>query len=190
MDYNPPISADELKSEFDKLKDVFIGSDSDAKFNASAQMMVLISRYLSHNIEAIDVYPITTVLAEFARIGNGGQPEFIQSQKKLASLETEKNSGGHPIYPQDHMYRASIVAAVDILSKNGYSIAGATRFVAEELGRSAKQVKQLRADFNRRKVLEEAEEFKRTQMSFVFVSERHAKIHVMALLAMVKAGIK
>ena len=62
MDYNPPISADELKVEFDKLKEVFRGDNSSAKFDASTVMMVLILRYLSNNIQSIDVEPITTVL--------------------------------------------------------------------------------------------------------------------------------
>lgn len=86
------------------------------------------------------------------------------------------------------MHRASIVAAVDILSKNGYSVAAAARFVAQVLGRSEDQITQLRKDFNRREVLNEAEEFKRTQLGYVFISEHHAKIHVLALLEMVKAG--
>ena len=81
MDNNPPISADELQVEFDRLKEVFRGSNSFAKFDASAEMMVLISRYLSNSIQSIDIEPITTVLAEYARIANGGKPEFIKSQK-------------------------------------------------------------------------------------------------------------
>ena len=44
MDYNPPISADELQIEFDRLKEVFCGDNSFAKFDALAEMMVLISR--------------------------------------------------------------------------------------------------------------------------------------------------
>jgi hypothetical protein len=44
-------------------------------------MMRLISRYLSNNIDSIDVEPITTVLEEYARIANGGELEFIKSQK-------------------------------------------------------------------------------------------------------------
>ena len=62
MDYNPPISADELQIEFDRLKEVFRGDNSSAKFDASKDMMLLISRYLSNNIQSIDVEPITTVL--------------------------------------------------------------------------------------------------------------------------------
>lgn len=76
MDNNPPISADELQVEFDRLKEVFRGSNSFAKFDASAEMMVLISRYLSNSIQSIDIEPITTVLAEYARIANGCKPEL------------------------------------------------------------------------------------------------------------------
>ncbi|MEK9569479.1 MAG: hypothetical protein VW124_10750 [Paracoccaceae bacterium] len=78
MDNNPPISADELKVEFDKLKEVFRGDNSSAKFDASADMMVLISRYLSNNIQSIDIEPITIGLGEYARIANGRKPEFIK----------------------------------------------------------------------------------------------------------------
>jgi uncharacterized protein YoaH (UPF0181 family) len=180
MDNNPPISADELQIEFDRLKGVFRGDNSFAKFDASAEMMVLISRYLSNNIQSIDVEPITTVLEEYARIANGGKPEFIKSQK---------SGGGRPSDPGNQMHSASIVASVDILAKNGYSVSEAIRFVAEELGRKERTVKQLRSDFNRRQVLPEIENFKRQQSSFVFVTKNEAKIHVLALLAMVKADV-
>lgn len=181
MDNNPPISADELKSEFDKLKSVFVGSDSDAKFNASAQMMVLISRYLSHNIEAIDVFPITSVLGEYSRIAEGAAPEFIKSQKEIS---------GRPADSTNQMYSASIVSAIDILSKYGYSVSQAIRYVAKVLERDEKRIKQLRADFNRRKMKPDVENFKRQQSSIVFSTERDAKGHALALLAMVKAGIE
>ena len=181
MDNNPPISADELQIEFDRLKEVFRGDNSFAKFDASTDMMRLISRYLSHNVESIDVEPITTVLGEYARIANGGEPEFIKSQK---------SGGGRPSNPVSQIHSASIVASVDILAKNGYSVSEATRFVAEELGRKERTVKQLRSDFNRRQMLPEIENFKRQQSSFIFASEKDAKIHVLALLAMVKADVK
>ena len=88
------------------------------------------------------------------------------------------------------IHSASIVASVDILAKNGYSVSEATRFVAEELGRKERTVKQLRSDFNRRQMLPEIESFKRQQSSFISASEKDAKIHVLALLAMVKANMK
>ena len=43
MDNNPNISADELRIEFDKLKEVYRGDNSFAKFDASSEMMGLIS---------------------------------------------------------------------------------------------------------------------------------------------------
>jgi len=181
MDYNPPISADELQIEFDRLKEVFLGDNSFAKFDASADMMRLISRYLSNNIESIDVEPIMTVLEEYARIANGGESEFIKSQK---------SGGGRPNKTVSQIHSASIVASVDILAKNGYSVSEAIRFMAEELGRKVRTVKQLRSDFNRRQMLPEIENFKRQQSSFTFVTENNAKIHVQALLAMVKANVK
>lgn len=181
MDFNPPIYADELQIEFDRLKEVFRGDNSLAKFDASADMMRLISRYLSNNIESIDVEPIMTVLEECARIANGGEREFIKSQK---------SGGGRPNNPVGQIHSASIVASVDILAKNGYSVSEATRFVAEKLGCKERTVKQLRSDLTRRQMLPEIENFKRQQSSFIFVTANDAKIHVLALLAMVKADVK
>ena len=43
MGDNAPISADELKHEFDNLKSVFVEKDFEAKFNAAAQMMLFVS---------------------------------------------------------------------------------------------------------------------------------------------------
>jgi len=37
MEYNAQISSDELKHEFDKLKNVFVATDAEAKFHAAAQ---------------------------------------------------------------------------------------------------------------------------------------------------------
>ncbi|MEK9532627.1 MAG: hypothetical protein VW162_06970 [Alphaproteobacteria bacterium] len=177
MDYNAPISADELKHEFDKLKSVFVGSGSEAKFNAAAQMMLVVSRYLSHNIKEIDVFPITSVLGEYARISEGGEPEFIKSYKE---------ERGRPALSSSQIQTASIVAAVDILAKHGYSVLEAIRFVAAELGRKEKQIKQLRSDFNRRSVDAGVEKFKREQVALKFASDNDARIHALVLLEMVK----
>lgn len=179
MDANPPISADELKAEFDKLSEIFLGHSADAKFNAAAEMMVLISRYLSNNIRYIDVYPINTVLAEYARIAGGGAPEFIKSQKE---------GGGRPVDISNQNHSASIVAAIDILSKYDYSVSDGLELVAKVLGRDEKKIKQLRADFNRREKHPDVEAFKRQQSSLIFSSKSHAENHVSALLAMVKAN--
>jgi len=181
MDNNPPISADELKVEFDKLKEVFRGDNSSAKFDASADMMVLISRYLSNNIQSIDVEPITTVLGEYARIAEGRKPEFIKPAKGRV---------GGAKRPIEQMHSASIVASIDILAKNGYSVAEAVRFVAEKLGREAHKIENLRSDFNRRQMIPEIENFKRQQSALNFLSEKDAKIHVQALLAMFKPDLK
>ena len=179
MDFNPPISAAELKNEFDKLKEVFLGTDSQAKYDAASNMMVLMSRFLSNHIQSLDVYPITMVLAEYERIFEGGEAEFLKSYK---------NEGGRPIVPLHHMHAASIVASVDILAKNGYSVAEAIRIVASELGQKESQIDNLRSNFNWRNKHPDAKEFKRVQSNLDFLSEVDAKIHVLALLKMVKLG--
>ena len=81
MDKNKQILTDEFNNEFNRLKEVFIGSGSEAKFNASAETLALISRYLGYNTRSFDFYPITTVLGEYAKIIEGGKPEFIELQK-------------------------------------------------------------------------------------------------------------
>lgn len=185
MDFNPPISAEELKNEFDKIKQVFISADSKAKYDAASKMMVLISRFLSNHIQSLDIYPITMVLAEFTRISEGGEAEFLKSYKNQDEVE---NKGGRPIVPLNHMHAASIVASVNILAKNGYTVAAAERFVASELGQKVAQINTLRTNFNRRKKYPDAEEFKRVQSNLEFFSEVDAKKHVLALLQMVKFG--
>lgn len=180
-----PISSEELKNEYDKLKEVFLGTDSEAKYDAASNMMMLITRYLGNNIQSLDVYPITMVLAEFARISEGGEAEFLKSHKDDDEV---KKKGGKPIVPLHHVHDASIVSSVDILAKNGYSVAGAIRFVASELGRKESQIDNLRSNFNRRQKNPQAKEFKRVQSNLEFLSEVDAKIHVLALLKMVKLG--
>ena len=180
MDANPPISADELKAEFDKLSEIFHGHSTNAKFIAASEMMVLISRYLSNNIQSLDTYPITTILGEYARIANGAKPEFIKSQKE--------EGGGRPVDITNQIHSASIVAAIDILSKYDYSVSKAIGFVARVLRREKKKIKQLRADFNRREMHPDVENFKRQQSSLIFASNSDAENHVLALLAMIKAN--
>ena len=177
IDHNPPISADELKIEFDSLSRVFRGDDKSAKLNALSMMMVLISRYLSNQIPSIDVLPITVLLSEFARIANGGEPEFLKS---------ELVGSGRPKNLPNQMKLASIVISIDILAKNGHSVAGAIRLIAKKLGHKEKQIKQLRADFNRRTMLPEVADFKKEQSSIAFGSKEQAYLHVEALLTMVK----
>lgn len=182
MDANPPISADELKAEFDKLSEIFHGHSTNAKFIAASEMMVLISRYLSNNIKSLDTCPITTILEEYARIANGAKPEFIKSQKE--------EGGGRPVDITNQIHSASIVVAIDILSKYDYSVSDSIELVAKVLGRDEKKIKQLRADFNRREKHPDVEAFKRQQSSLIFASKSDAENHVSALLAMVKANKK
>jgi len=157
MDNNKPIPADELQMEIDRLKEVFRGDNSFAKFDASAKMMVLVSRYLSNNIQAIDVEPITTAWEEYARITNGGKPEFIKSQK---------SGGGRLVTLGTKCIQLALWRQWIYLQKNGYSVSEAIRFVAEKLGREAHKIKNLRSDFNRRQMLPEIENFKRQQPYF------------------------
>ena len=177
IDSMPPISADELTFEFDKLKKAFCADNPSDKIDATANMLVLITRYLGNNIPLLDATPITMVLAEIAHIRNGGEPEFIKSEKK---------EGGRPKDMVNQMRAASIVISVDILAKNGYSVADAIRKIAEKLGRQDKQIKQLRADFNRRKMLPDVANFKKEQSSIAFGSKEQAYLHVESLLTMVK----
>ena len=108
--------------------------------------MVLISRYISNQVPSINITPITVLLSEYTRIENSGVPEFLKS---------EGTGGGRPKNLPNQMKPASIVISIDILAKNGYSVVDAIRQMAEKLRRQDKQIKQLRADFDRRKMLPE-----------------------------------
>ena len=177
IDHNPPISASELKVEFDKLKKVFYGDSPSDKIDATGDMLALITRYLGNNIPSFDAKPISIVLEEIAHIRNGGEPDFIKS---------EKTEGGRPKDVVNQMKTASIVVAIDIMSKNGCTVAESIGFVAKKLGYTAAQIKQLRADFNRRKMLPAVEEFKRKQTSIHYDSDTDVLAHVTTLLKQAK----
>ena len=177
VDHNPPISANELKIEFGKLKKAFNSDSPSDKIDATADMLVLVSRYLGNNIPSFDATPISIVLGEIAHIRNCGEPDFIKS---------EKTEGGRPKDVVNQMKTASIVVAIDIMSRNGCTVAESIGFVAKKLGYKEAQIQQLRADFNRRKMLSDVEEFKKEQSSIDYNYDTDVMAHVLNLLNQAK----
>ena len=84
------------------------------------------------------------------------------------------------------MKTASIVVAIDIMSRNGCTVAESIGFVAKKLGYKEAQIQQLRADFNRRKMLSDVEEFKRKHSSIHYEHDTDVKAHVLTLLNQAK----
>ena len=106
VDHNPPISANELKIEFGKLKKAFNSDSPSDKIDATADMLVLVSRYLGNNIPSFDATPISIVLGEIAHIRNCGEPDFIKS---------EKTEGGRPKDVVNQMKTAPIEDCLSII---------------------------------------------------------------------------
>ena len=175
------ISNDELKERFDYFSSVFKSDDATDKFGASANMLLLLSNYLSQRIDDFNVYPFTAVLQEFALIDNGNEPTFIKP---------EESKKGRPQNSTVQINTASIIAAVDILSGNGYSVTGAITYAANYLGLKESQVEDMRSNFNRRPKLEEAKNLKRDAAKRVFPSQEAAKDFANSLLELAKISLK
>jgi len=171
------ISDDEMKERFDYFSSVFKSDDAADKFGASANMLLLLSNYLSQRIDDFDVYPFTSVLQEFALIDNGNEPTFIKPS------ETKK---GRPMDVVSQMYAASVVASVNILSKHGYSVSESSSFVANCLREKKEVIEQLRSDFNRRKKIPQFKDFMRAESNKSFENRVIAESYVQQLLSFAK----
>lgn len=173
MSLDEPITEEELRHEFSALGEIFRSAGDVDKFGASAKMMRLISRYLSSNVEGIDVSPITLLLAEYAKIQEGRKPDFIKPAAKIV---------GKNFDPKKNMYIASISAAVTILKNNGYTVNRALIIVANLAEKSPKQIDQLRKDFSRREVWPDSRKFFIEQINLKFDSTEHAENHAKSLI--------
>jgi hypothetical protein len=171
------ISDDELKERFDYFSSVFKSDGAADKFSASATMLLLLSDYFSQRIDDFDVYPLTTLLQEFALIDNGNEPTFLKPS------ETKK---GRPMDVASQMYAASVVASVNILSKHGYSVSESSSFVAKCLREKKEIIEQMRSDFNRRKKIPQFKDFMRTESNKSFETKTLAEGHVRQLLCFAK----
>jgi len=175
------ISDDELREQFDYFSSVFQSDDAYGKFTASAKMLLLLSDYLSQRIDDFDVYPFTAVVQEYAFIENGNEPTFIKP---------EEPKKGRPQNSTVQISSASIIAAVDILSGNGYSVSDAITYAANYLGLKESQVEDMRSNFNRRPKLEVVKDFKRDEAKREFPTQQAAEVHAKSLLKLAKISLK
>ena len=169
-----PITDQALREKFESYKDIFRGSNSAEQFGAAADMLVTISAYLGENVQSIDVWPITRILAEYAKIEMGGEPDFI------------KNHGskrGRSYDPMHNLNQASLAAAMQILVKHDYKVHEAIELVANHSWMDKKQLKQLRKDYGRKKKWTVATEWSFEQSQLKFPSQKEALNHVKSLLA-------
>ena len=175
MSNETPKTDEELRGKFESYKEIFKSDDANEKFNATADMMRVVSSYLSKNVEGIDIWPITMVMAEYARIGQGVLPEFIKPANKNA---------GRSFIPLKNMHEASIVAAIQILQKHGFKLIEAFEFAATKSNFTVSQLRQLRKDFNRRKRMPEATQYLFEQSNLEFASQIELENYVLALIEM------
>ena len=115
------MTPDELRAKFEHYRDIFKGTDAGSKYDAASAMLADISEFLGEHVESIDVWPITMVMAEYAKIGEGNAPDFLKAAKK---------TGGRARDPLKNMNDATLVAAVQVLHNDGKSLAEAFEYVA------------------------------------------------------------
>ena len=166
---------EELREKFESYTEIFKGDDASEKFNAAADMMHVMSSYLVDNVEGVDIWPITVVMAEYARINQGVSPEFIKPVTK---------NPGRKFVPMKNMNEASIVAAIQILEKHGFKLIEAFEFAASKSKFTVSQLRQLRTDFNRRKRMPEATQYLFEQSNLKFSDPIEMQAYVLALLQM------
>ena len=136
IDESPSFTERELKAAFDYYSEIFNSDDVEKKMAAASTMLFQLEKFLRDRINGLDTSPIISLLEEFAQIEKGNEPKFIKSYK-LGS--------GQPPDVVEQLKAADIVASVDILSKYGYSVSEATKFVALKLRRKPTHIKNLRS---------------------------------------------
>ena len=166
------MTADELRAKFEHYRDVFKGTDAGSKYDAASAMLADISEFLGEHVESIDVWPITMVMAEYAKIGEGNAPDFLKAAKK---------TGGRARDPLKNMNDANLVAAVQVLHNDGKSLAESFEYVAARSWLNVDQLRQLRKDFRRDRRLKEAKDYIFEQSQLQFPGGFAVK-HVSALL--------
>jgi len=170
-----PMTDEELREKFESYTEIFKGDDASEKFNATADMMRVVSSYLSKNVEDIDIWPITMVMAEFANIAKGGQAQFIKNQDSKV---------GRSFDPLHNMNQASLVAAMEILHRNGFKVSDAINYVADRSWLKKVQLAQLRKDYSRGKKWDVSRDWAFEESRREFNSKQEARNHVDSLLTM------
>ena len=169
-----PITIEELQVEFEKISEIFSNGSAEQRFEATATMLRLFSRYFSSNIQDFDIFPLTSVLSDLAAIEIGRSAIFIKTHQKVEGKNPD---------PRIHMYNACISAAVIILSRNGYSkITEAERYVGKIASLKQNQVHQIRSDFGSRGTTKEIESYYIEQINLKFSTIEDAENHAKALI--------
>jgi len=173
MNFDEPISDDELRQEFDKISDIFCNGTPEQKFNATGEMLRLMSRHFSSTVPGRDCFPLTALLSDLATIESGREPSF---------LKTHQNVEGKNPDPRIHMYYACISAAVIILRMHGYKLVEAERYVAKIASLKPNQVRQIRSDFGHRDIIEDVHKYYVQQINLEFQTTNDAEKHIFALV--------
>ncbi len=175
MNEDMPQTDQELRERFEFYKDVFKGDDAGKKLDAAADMLRILQTYIENYVPDIEVWPLTQVVAELSKIALGGEAEFIKSKE---------SKPGQPIDPLYNLQQASLIAAIEILKKNGFKLPDAFSYVEDRCWLTKKQLEQLRKDYGRRIKWEVSVDFVFAQSRIDFVSKQAALTHVDSLLTM------
>lgn len=139
---NKSLTKNDIKNAFELYSTEMQGSNAHSKLNASGEMLSLLSNYLSQQISDIDTTALLILLEELANISGGNEPEFVKSNK---------SNLGRPVKLGDNIRYAAIVAAIEILTANGYSLKDAVRKATELSGYDSTRLRQIRKEFRENK---------------------------------------
>ena len=175
MNEDMPQTDQELRERFAYYHEIFNGDDAGKKLDAAADMLRILQTYIENYIPDIEVWPLTQVVAELSKIALGGEAEFIKPKEKKP---------GQPIDPMYNLQQASLIAAIEILKKNGFKLSAAFSYVEDRCWLTKKQLEQLRKDYGRGIKWEVSVDFVFAQSRIDFVSEQAALAHVDNLLTL------
>ena len=164
-----------MQEKFKQFGEALSKGTSSEQLQAAENTLLELAEMFSRLYPDINPLAITLILAEFERIKVGNSPQFLLPQNKEA---------GGKYLPLKNMRAACIVAAIDILRKNGRKLEDALNFVSFGVGLTPSQLRELRKKFYSRNRWSDAKEFFYQQLREEHQDQTSAIRHVMALIQM------
>lgn len=169
------MSKQTMQEKFKQFGEALSKGTSTEQLQAAENTLLELTKIFSNHYPNINPLAITLILAEFERIKGGNSPQFLLPQNKEA---------GGKYLPLKNMRAACIVAAIDILKKNGRKLEDALNFVSFGVGLTPSQLRELRKKFYSRDRWPEAKDFFYEQLREEHQDQAAVIGHVMTLLQM------
>ncbi|MCH1515131.1 MAG: hypothetical protein L7U52_00315 [Alphaproteobacteria bacterium] len=169
------MSQQTMQEKFKQFGEALSKGTATEQLQAAENALLELAEIFSKIYPDINPLAITLILAEFERIKEGNSPQFL--------LPQSKDAGGKYL-PLKNMRAACIVAAIDILRKNGRKLEDALNFVSFGVGLTPVQLRELRKKFYSRNRWPEAKEFFYVQLREEHKDQAAVIGHVMTLLQM------